>query len=76
MIPPRVWIAFTNWYGKSKEIRRYVIQYPYDKSTTPTGLLEDRTQNNLKIVDKDVVYELEIDLIYVKIGALSEDGKP
>ena len=53
-----------------------MIQYPYDKSTTPTGLLEDRTQNNLKIVDKDVVYELEIDLIYVKIGALSEDGKP
>lgn len=30
----------------------------------------------MKIIDKDIVYELEIDLFYVKIGALKEDGKP
>lgn len=28
VVPPRVWSAFVNWYGQSKEIKRYVIEYP------------------------------------------------
>ena len=28
LVPVRVWDAFTNWYGKTEEIKRNVIEYP------------------------------------------------
>lgn len=28
IVPSRVWKAFTNWYGRSFELRRQVIIYP------------------------------------------------
>jgi len=28
IVPPRVWLAFKNWYGRTMEIKRKVIMYP------------------------------------------------
>ena len=31
IVPPRVWKAFTAWYGQSYEIKRKVIKYPIEE---------------------------------------------
>ena len=28
ILPPRIWSAFTKWYGRAYEIKREVVEYP------------------------------------------------
>lgn len=68
VVPPRVWSAFTSWYGPSNEIMRYCIEYP--KTT------EAKLNKLMKVsLDQKTVLELEIDLIYFRVGLILEDGK-
>jgi hypothetical protein len=27
ILPPRIWSAFTKWYGRTQEIKREVVEY-------------------------------------------------
>lgn len=68
VVPPRIWSAFTCWYGPSNEIVRYCIEYP---KTNEVKLSKLRKLSS----DERTFLEVEIDLIFVKVGMILEDGK-
>ena len=37
LVPPRVWKAFANWYGRSQEFQRKVIIYPIEELSLRTA---------------------------------------
>ncbi len=70
VVPPRVWTAFVNWYGRTPEIKRKTIQYPKRFLNT-----NNESRNNIRRIDDETVTEIEVDMIYVKFGLFTEDGK-
>lgn len=70
VVPPRIWSAFSCWYGASTEIIRFVIEYPNsgDTKTSSKSTLKKVT------LDGKMCLELEIDLMFIKIGLILEDG--
>jgi hypothetical protein len=74
LVPPRVWNAYVFWYGKAHAIKRTVIKY---KNVTEFRAPNGYTGNNIIRLspDETIVFELEIDLVTIHIGLITENGK-
>ena len=89
VVPPRVWKAFSNWYGKSHTIARKVIVYPMEQLPLRTSVQlvqeKDDRANQAQVErgyellmhhDREArqITELEIEQVYLKCGKIQENG--
>ncbi len=74
LVPPRVWNAYVFWYGKAHAIKRTVIKY---KNVAEFRAPNGYTGNNIIRLspDETIVFELEVDLVTIHIGLITENGK-
>ena len=88
-MPPRVWRAFSNWYGKSHVIARRVIVFPMEELPLRTSVQlvreKEESANQAQVEkgyellmhhDRELkqVTELEIEQVYLRCGKIQENG--